>query len=151
MAARSHAPTARADALLALQIPGDLRRQSLVTLHLIMAMRFCGLFERAGRDPLVELTRRFRSFTAACAVLDLASLITRSWPEPYHAGRPCCMAMTPDEWTLGRAADAAQCGNCAAFAAALAGFVRADRIAPLYGALVHAAALVEAAPTRTRA
>lgn len=112
--------------------PEDLRALSLPVLHVVMAMRLSALFERAGRDPLVEMTTRFASVTAAEQMLALVRLIGRSWPEPYTAGRPCCLHMTPDERTLAGMVRAAAKADRAGFGREIEGFVRADRHEPLF-------------------
>ena len=61
----SRAPSATISALAR---PHDVRGLSLTALHLVMAMRLCALFERADRDPVPDLARRYRSVEAACAV-----------------------------------------------------------------------------------
>lgn len=125
--------------------PGDLRALNLTTLHLVMAMRLCALFDRAQREPLAELARRFRSFEAADAVLGLTREIVRTWPEPFVTNRPCCLTLSPDETTLAAMARSAIAADRAGFGAALAGFVRQERHERLYAAMVHAAALLGAA------
>ena len=116
---------------------GDIRRLSLAGLHLVMAMRLFALFERAGRDPLEELSQRFGSVSAAIAMVDLADQIVQCWPERYHASRPCCLAMTPDEWTVAHLCSAVEAGSRARFVAVLDGFVRRDRHDRLFDAAVR--------------
>lgn len=122
--------------------PRDVRGLALKSLHMVMAMRLCALFDQAGRDPVPDLARRYRSIEAACAVHGLVQTIKQVWPEPFMVNRPCCHAMTPDEVTLSALVRTARSGNRAGFAQAVDGFVRAERHAALYEATVHAVALL---------
>jgi len=125
--------------------PLDLRALNLATLHGVMAVRLCALFDRAQREPLAELAQRFRSFEAASAVLDLVREVSRTWPEPFVTGRPCCLAMTPDEATLAAMLRTAACGDRDGFGEVLAGFVRRSRHERLYNAALKAVATLKAA------
>lgn len=129
----------------ALARPLDLRGLNLTALHLVMAIRLCALFERAQREPLAELAQRFRSFEAAEAVLDLIRVLAGSWPEPFVANRPCCLALSPDETTVAAMARHALAADRPAFSAELEGFVRADRHERLYAGTVRAGAMLQAA------
>lgn len=120
----------------------DVRALSIKSLHMVMAMRLCALFDAAGHDPVPDLARRYRSIEAACAIHGLVETIKQVWPEPFMANRPCCHAMTPDEATLAALSRATRSGNREAFTAAIAGFVRADRHEALYNATIHAVALL---------
>lgn len=128
----------------ALARPQDIRGLSLTALHLVMAMRLCALFERAGRDPVPDLARRYHSVEAACAVHGLVRTVMQTWPEPFMVNRPCCLAMTPDETTLAAMTRAALAADHPAFAAALSGFVRPDRHEALHEATRHAVATLAA-------
>ncbi|WP_225205566.1 hypothetical protein [Novosphingobium huizhouense] len=141
----SRAPSAASIATLAtLARPHDIRALPLGALHLVMAMRLCALFERADRDPVPDLARRYRSVEAACAVHGLVRTIMRTWPEPFMVNRPCCLAMSPDEVTLAAMTRTALAADRAGFAAVLAGFVRADRHDALHEATRHAVATLAA-------
>lgn len=120
----------------------DVRGLTLKGLHVTMAMRLCALFDAAGRDPVPDLARRYRSIEAACAVHGLAMTVRQVWPEPFMVNRPCCLAMTPDETTLAALARAAVNGRREAFSDAITGFVRTDRHEALYNATIHAVALI---------
>lgn len=122
--------------------PQDVRGLSLKGLHVTMAMRLCALFDAAGRDPVPDLARRYRSIEAACAVHGLVMTIKQVWPEPFMVNRPCCLTMTPDEMTLAALARAAISGQREAFSEAITGFVRAERHEALYNATIHAVALI---------
>jgi hypothetical protein len=129
----------------ALARPTDLRGLSLPALQLIMAMRMCALFESASRDPILELTTRFRSVTAARSVLELAESVRRCWPESFMVHRPCCLALSPDENTLA-AMIRAVCGRSSiGFYNTLQGLVRADRLEHLHDVTIRAVAALEAA------
>lgn len=131
----------------ALARPADLRALSLPALQLVMAMRMCALFEAAGRDPILELTTRFRSVTAARSVLDLAESVRRCWPESFLVHRPCCLALSPDEHTLAAMIRTVGGRDSAAFHDTLQGLVRADRLEYLHDVTVRAVAALEAANT----
>lgn len=122
--------------------PHDVRGLSLKSLHMVMAMRLCALFDAAGRDPVPDLAQRYRSIEAACAVHGLVQTVKQVWPEPFLVNRPCCLAMTPDEVTLASLGRAALSAHRAAFTDAITGFVRADRHDALYNATIHAVALI---------
>lgn len=120
----------------ALARPMDVRALPLPAVHVVMSLRLCALFERAGREPVSELSTRFGSVTAALAVLELARTVARCWPEAYIAGRPCCMGMTPDEATLAATARAAADADRAGFARTLDGFVPAGLHDALFAAVL---------------
>lgn len=131
-----------AGTIAALEKPADVRALRLPVLHLVMSLRLCALFDRVAREPVGELSTRFGSVAAALAVLELARAVGRAWPEPYAAGRPCCLRMTPDETTLAALGRAALAGDRSAFSDSIAGFVRADRHDALFGAVVRAVSAV---------
>ena len=134
------ASSTRAAIVAALARPADLRAQDLVAVHLVSAVRVCALADHAGRDALPELAGRYGNVDVARGVLTLVRTIGRTWPEPYVAGRPCCMAMTPDERTLAAMVQAARAGNRPAFCAAIEGFIRPARHDRLFDATVRAVA-----------
>ena len=125
-------PSRYAEIIADLARPADIRNLPMPSLHVIMGMRLCALFEQAGREPLVELTTRLASVTAAEALLALTRAVAANWPERFTTARPCCMAMTPDERTVSRMAGAALSGNRAAFSRELEGLVKANCHEPLY-------------------
>ncbi len=124
----------------ALARPADLRTLPIAALHLVMAMRFCALFDRAGRDPVVELATRLGSIPAATATLKLIGTVGKIWPDPFVVGRPCCMAMTPDERTLAMMVRAAQTVDHAGFCRQIDGLVRSDRHDALFDQTVRCVA-----------
>lgn len=127
----------------ALSRPIDARALPLHALHLVMAMRLGALFEAAGRDPVSELTTRYRSVTKAVAVLRFTEEALRVWPAPFGVNRPCCLALTPDETTIAALARCARRGDRAAFGRAIDGLVRADRHERLYARCVEAVAVLD--------
>lgn len=125
--------------------PFDVRGLTLAGLHMVMAMRLCAMFDRANRDPVADLARRYRSIEAACAVHGLVQTIKQVWPEPFMVNRPCCHAMTPDEVTLSAMVRTARSADRDGFTQAVAGFVRSERHAALFESTVHAVALLPSA------
>lgn len=126
----------------ALARPADARALSLPALHLVMAMRLGALFEAAGRDPVSELTTRYRSVTKAVAVLRFTEEAVRVWPAPFTVNRPCCLALTPDEATVAALAGAAGRAHRTGFGRAIDGLIRADRHDRLYDRCVEAVAML---------
>lgn len=129
----------------ALARPADLRRLSLRGVQLVMAMRMCALFEAAGRDPMLEMTTRFRSVTAARSVLELSEAVRQCWPESFLVYRPCCLALSPDENTLAAMIHAVCAVDGEAFRETLNGLIRSDRMDRLHDMTVRAVAALEAA------
>ena len=121
----------------------DIRSLPLPALHVVMTLRTCALFERVDREPLGELAARLHSVAAAKAVLDLADLVTRFWPERFVTARPCQLKMTADEATVAAMVRAVLNADRPAFGRTLDGFVRADRHARLHQAMVVAVALLQ--------
>lgn len=121
------------------RLPGieDLSYLGYRTVSAIRLMAICG---KAERDPLVELTRRFGSVTAAKAFLDFADLAGACWPERLAVMRPCCRIISHDEATLAAMADCAGRGDRTGFEAVLTGFVRPDRHERLFSSAAQAMA-----------
>jgi hypothetical protein len=135
--------TALAQATIAgLARPGAVRALPLVAAELVVATRLAVLFQRAGRDPLPDLARRYGNIEAATALDALLHTLARVWPDLFEVARPCCPRLTPDEATLAAMAGAARRADRAGFADQLAGFIRADRHEMLYQATLHAVALL---------
>lgn len=114
-------------------------------LRLVLALRIHVLCGPAMRDPLLELTTRFRSVPLARQAVALFDLLERIWPEPIEVGRPCCVSLLPDEATIALMGRAVLLSDRAAFSQALDGLVRADRHEAAYEtmqpAMVELAAL----------
>jgi hypothetical protein len=113
---------------------------SLPALQSVLALRIVALCSKAGREPVVELARRFRSLTAAKAFLALADRIGRYWPDRIMVHPPCCRGLSPDEGALALMIDAAGAGDREGFRRAVEGLVRRDRHDTLYAATVELAA-----------
>lgn len=111
---------------------------SFPAVRTVMAFRILALCGKAGREPLVELTRRLGSVTAAKAFLGFADTVGRCWPENVHVCRPCCRMLSPDETTLAALVQSAARGDRAGFDRVLHGFVRAERHAGLFEAALAA-------------
>lgn len=102
---------------------------------LVVTIRLMATAMRCDTDPLVELTRRLHSCTAAKAVLDLAKACSQAWPENVMVNRPCCQILSPDEAVFADMASAVLAGDRAAFATTLEGLVRRERHDRLYEAM----------------
>ena len=105
---------------------------------LVLAIRLMAAAMRSGMDPVVELSRRLHSLTAAKAVLDLAKACSQAWPENVAVNRPCCQALSPDEAVFADMAAACLACDRDAFAATLDGLVRRERHHGLYAATTEA-------------
>ncbi|WP_162925129.1 hypothetical protein [Aurantiacibacter odishensis] len=112
---------------------------------LVLTVRLLAGSIAARRDPLVDLTQRLNSFTAARAVLDFSQACSRAWPENAMVSRPCCHALTPDETVFAQMAEAARGGDRQGFTAVLDGLVRRERHERLYAITSHAVAELSAA------
>ncbi|KLE32244.1 hypothetical protein AAW01_09660 [Aurantiacibacter gangjinensis] len=114
--------------------------RSAVQMRVVLGIRWMALCSRRGHDPVVELTQRLGSVTAAKAFLDFADLAGRCWPDTVQVMRPCCVQMTADETVFAGMADAAARADRDAFGTVLAGLIRHDRHEALYQAAVAAVA-----------
>ncbi len=127
----------------ALARPLDARALPLPALHLVMAMRLGALFEAAGRDPVSELTTRYRSVTKAVAVLNFTEEAVRVWPARFVVNRPCCLGLTADEMTVAMLARTARRGDREGFSRAINDLIRSDRHARLYESCVEVVAVLD--------
>ncbi len=98
-----------------LACPPDLRRQSLIAVHAVMAMRLCVLCCQAGEDPSPGLAQRFGSLGASDRFRLLMTTIDAGWPDTFCVSRPCCMKMSPDETLVASLVDAVVVGQRAIF------------------------------------
>jgi len=130
----------RAQLIRRLAAPPLIGELSLLALQSVLALRIVALCSKTGREPVVELARRFRSVTAAKAFLTLTDHIGRCWPDRVTVHPPCCRGLSPDEQTLALMINAAGAGGREAFRRAVEGLVRADRHEMLYAAAVDFAA-----------
>lgn len=123
-----------------LAAPVMLEGLSLAGMRAIMGFRILSICSRAGRDPVVELTRRFRSVCAARAFIALADKVGQCWPENVLVYRPCAPVLSPDEQTLAQLVERAANRDRAGFGHLLDGFVRESRHCALFSAAVLAVA-----------
>lgn len=130
----------RAATIELLRRPPGIEDLSCLGYRTISAIRLMAVCGKVERDPVVELTRRFGSVTAAKTFLDFADLAGACWPERVAVMRPCCRILSHDEATLAAMADCAGRGDRAGFEAALAGFVRPDRHERLFASAAQAMA-----------
>lgn len=100
---------------------------SASAMTLVMAIRLIARCAVCQRDPLVELSCRLESLTAAKAALDFARACSLAWPEHAMINRPCCHALTPDEAVFAGMAEAARVADRVAFADLLDGLIRRER------------------------
>ena len=119
---------------------------SLTALRTIAAFRVLAICSEAGREPLAEISMRFRSVCAAGTFLAFADAVGRTWPESVQFRRPRCPLLSPDEATLARLVDHASTGDRLGFGIVLDGFVRPDRHDALFSAAVAFAAALSAGP-----
>ena len=114
--------------------------RSHVAMRFVLGIRWLAMCERKRHDPVVELTQRLGSVTAAKAFLEFADCAGQCWPEPVQVLRPCCSLMTADESVFAEMAQAAARADRALFSAALDGFIRSDRHERLYDHALFAVA-----------
>ncbi|MGB3167579.1 MAG: DNA-directed RNA polymerase subunit beta' [Alteraurantiacibacter sp.] len=114
--------------------------RSHVAMRFVLGIRWLAMCERKRHDPVVELTQRLGSVTAAKAFIDFADLAGRCWPEPVQVLRPCCSLMTADESLFAAMAEAAARADRTKFSAVLDGFIRCDRHERLYDHALFAVA-----------
>lgn len=130
-------------AVQALATPPMASALGLAGYRCVMALRVLALCSQAGRDPLLELGHRLRNISAAREFLAFADRAGMVWPGKVSVFRPCCIALSPDEWTLGALADAAARGDREGFSRWLEGLVRPGRHEPLYDLAVRAVAAMQ--------
>ena len=115
---------------------------SAPAMTLVLSIRLMASCSAARLDPLLELSRRLESLTAAKLVLDFAQSCSRAWPENAMVSRPCCHALTPDEAVFAQMAQAAAAGDRAGFSGVLDGLVRRERHERLYAITQEAVAVL---------
>lgn len=115
---------------------------SAPAMALVLAIRLMASCSAAKRDPLVELSQRLESLTAAKLVLDFAKACSQAWPENAMVSRPCCHALTPDEAVFAQMADAAANGDREGFSRLLDGLIRRERHERLYAIAQETAAIL---------
>ena len=139
-AARTSASRAATVARLG-QVP-RLSDSSLRGCRAVMAIRLLAICSHAERDPLVELTRRFGSVTAARLFVEFSQALATCWPEPVRVMRPCCPLLSADESAVAVMAEHAGAGDRKGFAAVIDGLVRPDRHDRLFDTAVAAMAAI---------
>ena len=107
-----------------LRMPPLIMHQSVAAYQIIMSLRLVAVCSRTNHDALPHLAQRFASVTAAKAVIEFADQVGLSWPENVQVMRPCCGALTHDEFTVGLLTDAAVAGRRDIFSSILEGLVR---------------------------
>lgn len=81
----------------------------------ILALRYCILCRRCGRDPMPELERRWANPLAARRYGLIVEAIGQCWPDPFAVAPPCCPRVSFDEALLAAMVGAAMRGNRAQF------------------------------------
>ncbi|MEL1251573.1 hypothetical protein [Aurantiacibacter gilvus] len=132
----------RSQVVAALARPRMANDYSETVMTLVLSIRLMAAAMRSNMDPVVELTRRLNSLTAAKSVLDLARACSQAWPENVAVNRPCCHALSPDEAVFADMASASLAADRDAFSAVLDGLVRRERHDGLYAAMTRAVASV---------
>lgn len=103
----------------------------------VLALRYCILCRRSGRDPLPELERRWGSALAACRYRLVVEAVGQCWPEPFAVAPPCCPRASFDEALLAAMVDAASHGNRAQFDWLTSEMLGGDAREMLFVALEH--------------
>jgi len=107
-----------------MRMPPLIVHQSVPGYQMIMSLRLVAVCSRSNHDALPHLAQRFASVTAAKAVIAFADQVGHSWPENVQVMRPCCPAITHDEFTVALLTDAAVAGRRDIFSSILEGLVR---------------------------
>ena len=115
-----------------LRMPPMIMHQSVAAYQIIMSLRLVAVCSRSNHDALPHLAQRFASVTAAKAVIAFADQVGNSWPENVQVMRPCCPAITHDEFTVGLLTDAAIAGRRDVFSNIIEGLVRPGQYDQLF-------------------
>lgn len=118
----------------------DIRDLPKRQMQAVMAARFCIICHKVGREPVEDLSIRFRSIPAAKAFVNLMSAIGKVWPEPFAIMRPCCSAVSVDELVLSAMVGAEASRDRQEFDAALEDMIDAKARTTLFDATVIFAA-----------
>lgn len=132
------------DLLESLRRPVVASRFSPAAVTLVLAMRLAARNVARRSDPVVDLTTRLGSFTAARAVMDFAHGCSLAWPERATINRPCCHTLTPDETVFAQMAEAARRADRLGFTALLEGLVRRERQERLFNVTLQAVTAISA-------
>lgn len=81
----------------------------------VLALRYCILCRRAGRDPMPELERRWGNILAARRFRLVVEAIGHIWPDPFAVAPPCCPRLSFDESLLAAMVAAARHSDRAHF------------------------------------
>ena len=81
----------------------------------VLALRYCVLCRRGGRDPMPELERRWGNILAARRYRLVVEAIGHVWPEAFAVAPPCCPRVSHDEALLAAMVGAVGIGNRANF------------------------------------
>ncbi|WP_227340332.1 MULTISPECIES: addiction module antidote protein [Sphingopyxis] len=68
--------------------------------QVVLALRYCILCRRGGRDPMPELERRWGKILAARRFRLVVEAIGHVWPDPFAVAPPCCPHLSFDEALL---------------------------------------------------
>ncbi len=68
--------------------------------QVVLALRYCILCRRGGRDPMPELERRWGKIHAARRFRLVVEAIGHVWPDPFAVAPPCCPHLSFDEALL---------------------------------------------------
>lgn len=101
----------------------------------VVALRFCILCRRSGRDPVPELERRWGNIVTARRYRLVVEAIGHCWPDPFAVAPPCCPRASFDEALLAAMVGAAGAGDRARFDALTAEMLGGDARAMLFTAL----------------
>lgn len=81
----------------------------------VLALRYCILCRRRGRDPVPELERRWGNILAARRYRLVVEAIGQCWPDPFAVAPPCCPRLSFDEALLAAMIGAVSRGDRAGF------------------------------------
>ncbi|PZQ20771.1 MAG: addiction module antidote protein [Sphingopyxis macrogoltabida] len=81
----------------------------------VLALRYCILCRRSGRDPMPELERRWGNILAARRYRLVVEAIGHVWPDPFAVAPPCCPRLSFDEALLAAMVGASAQGDRAGF------------------------------------
>lgn len=101
----------------------------------VLALRFCILCRRSGRDPTPELARRWGGIAAARHYRLVVEAIGQCWPDPFAVAPPCCPRASFDEALLAAMVGSARADDRAAFDALSAEMLGVDARDMLFTAL----------------
>jgi hypothetical protein len=127
------------DRLVQVPLRSDLGFTGMAT---VSAVRLLAMCVRCGRDPLDAHLIQFGCLETTRAFLDFADLVGHSWPDRVQVLRPCCVMLSPDEWTLAQMAERAVAGDREGFGRHVEGFIRQDRHDRIFDAAARLTAML---------